>query len=265
MTKSDWLTAPALALAAVLMLPLMAAASPDLVDVCHLTSDSAPDGHEWRHIRVNPKSLDKHLEHGDVEVGNTISGTTRYLDHECNIQDTDPQSPPRPSEPPTPSPAPETVFAIAYSVDPDDGTEILIAKLIDGPDEASDGVPGPGDLIIPGHYPVDFDLLGEPALFSPVIHTVDALTLSPGYVCWVQSGSNNFVWSTGDGDFDQYQEWGSDGSVTSLYDARSSGSSGTDVITVDTGSPSSPSTDVGPLSRFDILDQTFIEVEAGCP
>lgn len=269
MNRSDWLTAPAIALAAVLMLPLMAMAAPDLIDVCHYTSESTPDGHEWRHIRVNAKSLEKHLDHGDVLAGNTMSGTTQYLDLDCNVLDSDPQSPPEPSEPPgsAPSPPSELVFAVAYSdMDPSDGgynpdLDVLIAKLIDGPDGANDGVPGPGDLIITGEYPEDFEMT-EFGAFRITEH--DVLSAAGGYVCSALSATGIFVWSTGEGNFEQYQERSSSETVTNLYDDQSLATGEVDQILISSGSPSQPSSEPVVPSAPDLSDQNFIDVEADC-
>jgi hypothetical protein len=277
MTKSDWLTAPALALAAVLMLPLMAAASPDLVDVCHLTSDSAPDGHEWRHIRVNPKSLGGHLSHGDLRPGDEVPGTDGPLkfDEDCSPQQADPADLPEepsdipedPPEPPQPPPT-ELVFAVAYSdVDPDDGgynseVDVLIAKLVDGPEEGNDGVPGAGDLIVTHMYPEDVDATGLGA-FTVLEHNVTAFGFGTGYSCLVQTEAGSFSWSSGQGNFDQYSEWSSVASFTNIYDDRTTDSVEEDLIQITSSSPSLPSGDLT-VNGSDTSDQVFVDVEANC-
>jgi len=83
------------------------------------------------------------------------------------------------------------------------------------------------------------------------------------YVCSVSSDGNNFVFSSGNGDFQQYVEWNS-GSITNLYDDRSTGTAEKDQIAIASTSPSQPSSDMV-LHGADLSDQAFIDVEANCP
>ena len=273
MTKSDWLTALAVFLAALLIVPAPAVAAPDLIEVCHHTADATRDGLEWRKIRVSERSLQNHLDHGDVLAGEPIPGTSHLLDSDCNVTEDEAPSPPEPSEPPkseppTRGPSSEVIFAVAYSdVDPSDGAynpglDVLIAKLIDGPDEASDGLPGVGDLIITGHYPEDFAMSGYGA-FGVGEHAVTGIGMGLDYFCWVESGAGTFVWSSGQGDFDQYAEWSSTETRTNLYDDRSLSTLEKDEILIAPSSPSSPSSNVA-LGGSDLSDQAFIDVQADC-
>ncbi|MBW3667421.1 MAG: hypothetical protein KY394_07485, partial [Actinobacteria bacterium] len=82
------------------------------------------------------------------------------------------------------------------------------------------------------------------------------------YVCNVKSGSNVFVWSSGEGDFDLYQEFTSATPQAKMVDGRVSWES--DHLEVPASSPSQPLEPVEPITSFDPADQTFIDVEADC-
>lgn len=273
MTRSDRLTALAAFLAAFFMMPISALAAPDLTDLCHRTADRVPAGHEWGHIRVNANAVERHLAHGDLRPGDPIPGDATFvLDDDCNPAVPDSPLPPSPSDPPVAVPPPgssELVFAVAYSdVDPSDGgynpgLDVLIAKLIDGPDTAGDGVPGPGDLIITGQYPEDFDATGF-GDFTVTEHVVTELRTPTSYHCWVESTVGSFVWSSGDGDFDQYSEWTSGLPPTDLYDDRSPNTPAEDALSISSLSPSQPTGDATAPSNPDPTDQAFVDVEANC-
>ena len=271
MTKPDWLTALTAFLAALLLVPVPAIAAPDLVDICHYTTEAAPDGHEWRHIRVSSRSVAKHVDHGDVMAGESLPGTNHQLDGDCNLVDEVPPPLPEPSEPPEPAPPPpssELIFAVAYSdTYASDGaynpaSDVLIAKLVDGPDEAGDGLPGPGDRIVAHMYPKTVDATDLGA-FTVTEHTVSAFSFGTGYSCLVQTEAGFFSWSSGQGNFDQYQEWSPSASVTNLYDDRTTDSVEGDLIQITSTSPSLPSDDLT-VSGSDPNDEVFVDVEADC-
>lgn len=274
MMRSDWLTALAATLTAVFLVPISAVAAPDLIDVCHHTADDAPDEREWRHLRVNANSVERLLSHGDGQPGGEVPGTDGgfVFDDHCDPKPAGSTVPPEtdePSESPTPPNSSELIFAVAYSdMDPNDGgynpdVDVLIAKLIDGPDEASDGLPGVGDLIITGQYPEDF-VPSEFGAFTVGEHTVTNFGMGLDYLCRVESGDGTFVWSSGQGGFDQYQEWSSGEALTRFYDDRSTATAEQDEISVNSTSPSEPASDVATLSGSDLSDQMFIDVEADC-
>lgn len=272
MRKSDRLTALATALVVVLLLPVAALATPDRQTVCHRTSNAAPDGHGWVLLEVSSKSLEGHLRHGDVAPGETLPGGAGVrLDETC-APEVGPPSPPATEPPPSPEPPPadEIVFAVAYSdvdqssdvYNPD--VDILIAKLVDGPDGAADGVVGPGDKIVTAQYPTDFG----PSDFGDFVvteHIVTTINAWSEYSCNVSSDDAMFVWSSGLGAFDLYQEWRGSDPWTRLLDKRSAASTSADAIEVNSISPSEPVDDGLALTGSnDPVDHTFIDVEAAC-
>jgi hypothetical protein len=270
MKRSDWLAALTAALVGLAVLPATALAAPDLAEICHLSSDAAPDEREWIRISVSGRGLDVHLAHGDVLPGDDVNGSdgATTLDENCVPGPT--EDPPAPPPGPDDSPGdPEVVFAIAYSDNDvsDDGynadVDMLIAKLVDGPGAAADGVPGPGDLIVSNQYPKDFAVTDFDS-FIVTEHTVTEINTVRDYACNVSSGSNHFVWSSGQGDFDQYEEWTSDGASTRLFDRRSTAPISDDEISANPASPSQP---VGALSLAGSAaaeNHPFIDVQADC-
>lgn len=263
---SDRLTALAAALIGVMLLPMAAfAAAPDRVSVCHQTGAGTPEGREWVHLEVSSRSLQHHLAHGDLTPGAMISGTDTRLDADCV-----PQSSPASEPPPEPPQTSEVVFAVAYSdMDPSSGgydpeVDVLIAKLIDGPDAAADGVVGPGDVVITARYPKDFGAsqFGD---FTVTEHTVTSTNALSEYSCNVDVGDAFFVWSSGQGDFDLYQEWFMGLPMTRLHDKRTETSMSDDEIQVNSASPSHPTDDgIDLLGSSEPLNHPFVEVEANC-
>lgn len=265
MPGSDRLTALTAALIGVLLLPTAAFAAPERVSVCHRTAAATPEGREWVQLEVSSRSLQHHLAHGDLTPGELIPGSKTHLDADCV-----PQSLPA-TEPPSESPqGPETVFAVAYSdMDPSSEaynpeTDILIAKLIDGPDDAADGVVGPGDVVITAQYPKDF-VMSEFGDFTVTEHTVTSTNALSEYSCNVDAGDALFVWSSGQGDFDLYQEWFMGLSMTMLHDRRTEAAMSDDEIQINSASPSQPTDDgIDLLGSADPLNHPFVEVEANC-
>lgn len=262
MKPSAWPTVLAATLAGLILVPGAAlGAPPERIQVCHFTADAVPDGHRWNPVQVSVKSLDRHLAHGDGIPGGEVPGSNgaAFFDEHCTPQ----LSGPEPEPEPEPS---ELVFAVAYSdMDRSDGgynpaVDVLIAKLIDGPDLAGNGVPGVGDLIITHLYPMD---LGPSAHgeFALTEHVVTKLNVGFSDVCNMQSDENMFVWSNSAGTTDFYHESVSGGARTEIVDGiRDMG----DWIEVSSSSPSLPMAEVALLNGSDETDQTFIDVEANC-
>lgn len=265
MPGSDRLTALTAVLIAVMLLPTAAFAAPERVSVCHRTSATMPDGREWVQLEVSSRSLQHHLAHGDLTPGEVIPGTDTHMDTDCVPQPSPATEPP--SDPPQTS---ETVFAVAYSdMDPSSEvynpeTDVLIAKLIDGPDDAADGVVGSGDVVITARYPKDF-ALSEFGDFTVTEHTVTSTNALNEYSCNVDAGDALFVWSSGQGDFDLYQEWFTGLPMTRLHDKRTDAVLFDDEIQINSASPSQPTDDgIDLLGSTEPLNHPFVEVEANC-
>lgn len=266
MKPTVWLAALAAMLAGLTLIPAAAlGAPPERVPVCHFTADAASDGHRWTLIEVSVKTLDKHLAHGDGIPGGEVPGRNdaAVFDEDCAPQE--PETEPEPLPDPEPEPS-ELVFAVAYSdIHGDDGgyqpaVDVLLAKLIDGPGDAGDGLPGVGDLIITHRYPMDFGAtsFGE---FTITEHVVTRFNVGFSDVCNMQSGDAMFVWSNSGGTVDFYHESVSGGAKTEIVDAMPDLG---DSIQVSSSSPSEPMDDVALLGGSDPTDQTFIDVEANC-
>lgn len=265
MPGSDRLTALTAVLVGVLLLPTAAIAASERVSVCHRTAAVTPDGREWVQLEVSSRSLEHHLAHGDLTPGEEIPGTETVLDADCFAQ-----APPPATEPPSePSQSPETVFAVAYSdMDPSSEvynpeTDVLIAKLIDGPGAAADGLLGPGDVVVTARYPKDF-AMSDFGSFTVTEHTVTSTNALSEYSCNVDVGDALFVWSSGQGDFDVYQEWFMGQPITRLHDKRTEVALSNDEILINSASPSQPADGVDLPGSAEPLDHPFIEVEANC-
>lgn len=268
MRRSARFTALVIALVAILIVPVAAVATTDLVSVCHRTSGKTQDGHRWVQIRVNENSVGKHLAHGDALPTEPVPGSqgADVFDAECNPGpvSTLPPEPPPTGEPPSQT---EVVFAIAYSDLDENGEynegDVLIAMLVDGADDAADGSIGPGDRVITAEYPKDFSM-SQFGTFGTTEHIVSEVNAMTGYSCNVSNGDARFVFSSGAGDFDLYSEWsGTD--MTKIYDKRSSGAMGSDEIRADLASPSQPLDGVASvLGSSDPTNHAFIEVQANC-
>lgn len=260
MKPSAWPAALAAMLAGLILIPAAAlGAPPERVLVCHFTADATPDGHRWNLIEVSVKTLDKHLAHDDGIPGGEVPGSegSAVFDEDCTPQQPDPDPEPEPSE---------LVFAVAYTdMDSSDGdydpaVDVLIAKLIDGPGDANDGIPGVGDVIITHRYPMAFDATTFGG-FTVTEHIVTELNQGLSYVCNMQSGDNMFVWSSGQGSLHLYHESVSGVAKTEIADGIPDMG---DSIQVSSSSPSEPADEVALLSGSDGTDQTFIDVEANC-
>lgn len=268
MKRSARFTALVVALSAILTVPIAAAAATDQVLVCHRTSGNAQDGRGWVQIRVSESSVGKHLAHGDALPTEPVPGSegASVFDAECNPGPaaTLPPEPPPSGEPPSQS---DVVFAVAFSDINENGEydegDVLIAKLIDGVDDAADGTIGPGDRVITAEYPKDF-AMSEFGTFLTNEHIVSVTNALTGYSCNVSSGDATFVFSSGNGDFDLYSEWsGTD--ITKVYDKRSSAAMGSDEVRADLASPSDPLDGVASvLGSSDPANHAFIEVQANC-
>lgn len=227
------------------------AQQPTKVEICHFTADDAPDAQQWRLLEASSRALAVHEAHGDGFPGGEVPGTNGQFvfDENCVPQ------------------ASELVFAVAYTdMDTTDGgfdqdVDVLIAKLIDGPGAARDGILGAGDLVITDQYPKDFDA-SEFGSFEVTQHTVTgvesdvALSLD---TCWVFSGFDAFIWQHRNLFLEGYSEQNPASLITDGFETAAD-----DSLRIDPESPSQP-TDVLNLSGFVFTDQAFIDVELNCP
>lgn len=163
----------------------------------------------------------------------------------------------------------EIIYAVAYiDTDPDDGgydanKDKLIAKLIDGENEAGDGKLGIGDIIVMGEFPVKFDLstIGS---FNTKQHTVMEVIAS-GVNGVIVRGANglSFQWyhdvfneayAEGNlGNSGEYSSWIDRTEITGFQDP--------DEIIIG-NSPSMPDTGILPDNYLmALVDNQFIDVE----
>ena len=158
-----------------------------------------------------------------------------------------------------------SVFAIAFTdVDPDDGpgfkegTDVLIAKLVDGLSDNEIGVLDAGDLVITNQYPMDFvgTAFGD---FTVTEHTVTSLFGASSQSVQVFAGPNQFRW---DHAVDAWQFYYEQGGMVYITDQLFP--DGTDTITAFVGSPSAPETQVA-VSTSAPGDNAAIDVEIYVP
>lgn len=263
MKRSHWVPILAVALVTLMVAPVAAAEAPGKTEVCHRTASGSS---EWRLIAVSTKSLNQHTEHGDGLPLEEVPGSNgeRVFDDSCGliaVAPTDPGDPGDPGEDPSES---ETLFAIAYSdLDQDGaydaGTDVLIAKFVDGPGPADDGVPGAGDVIVTDQYPMELGL-GSFGDFGVTSHTVTSSSVS-GTKCLVSTSLGSFIWDSST-TVDNYEERALlSGALSNFTDSHASG--GSDVVRANPGSPSSPAIPMT-TGDFDGVDDPFVEVETHC-
>lgn len=164
-----------------------------------------------------------------------------------------------------PSPSEELIFAVAYTdVDVDDGgynpaVDRLIAKLVDG---NYDGVPSPGDLVIAGEYPKDFEATTF-GRFTTQQHTVTGVFVQSAEHCWVESSSGAFHWNDQDRFLESYIEAGLPlfGPTSVITDGFETAAD--DHMKLDAASPSRPM-DTFTIHGFVSTDQPFVDIDLNC-
>jgi hypothetical protein len=230
---------------------------PTKVEICHLNADGAPDTSEWELLEVVGKAVDAHLAHGDGFPGGEVPGTDGQFvfDENCVPQ------------------AAELIFAVAYTdMNTTDGgynpdVDVLIAKLIDGPGPAHDGILGSDDLVITDQYPKDF-AASEFGSFRVTQHTVTDVFLQGSEFCGVQSDFGMFVWGFLFHETYVEEILSSDPEeitpVSLIRDLHEPDPDLSDSLNADPGSPSQP-TDEFKLAGLVLMDQAFIDVELNCP
>jgi hypothetical protein len=237
-----------------------ALAKPERVPVCHL------DEFGEATLRLVPeRAVDAHLRHGDALPEDRVPGMTDYtFDESCT---------------PVLDELTETVFAVAYTdVDPSDGgynaaVDVLIAKLIDGPDDAGDGFISVGDLVITNQYPLVHDLDGPFTFgdFTVTEHIVTRVNYDLAVFISVSAQEANFLeanflWVK-QSEREAYQEnfpSSRPGGVTSVGDLLNDDGLDDDVIIVEVPGPSNAqeAVDFGEVSHG---DDAFIDVEINLP
>ncbi len=171
----------------------------------------------------------------------------------------------------------ETIFAVAYTdVDPTDGdgfkegTDVLIAKWVDGPAGSPDGVLGTGDVVVTDRYPLDWDLdFSNPASFGNFTvrsHTLVSVEILPalGIIVGHDDEGDSFQFRLQAGN-ERYIEYiGSPSTVnttTSFYDGFGVGGQ-PDVRGARPDSPSRPDQLVVSLGRPNNgTDDAHVDVE----
>lgn len=255
MRRPRWSTPAVALLAGVFLLPAMAVAAPETTEICHFNADDDPGVPDWELLEVNARSVGSHLSHGDGFPGGEVPGTEGSFVFDSNCVPQEVQT--------------EMIFAVAYvDSDPNDGGytdgDILIAKLVDGPGAANDGLAGPGDVVVTGAYPDSFAATTTIA-FRDTSHTVDSVLDANPLTCVVANteghqigwGSSTAAEGYSEIDFDQL-------AIAAFQDAFVQDQIVQDVLFVTLQAPSDPPTAVGLLSASDPSDQAFIDVEVNC-
>ena len=253
MKRSHWITALTSALVTLLVAPVAAADSPGHVDICHASNGASV----WNLQTVSTRSLDQHMGHGDGMPLGEVPGSegSLYFDESCDVVPGDPDDPGDPGS--------ETVFAIAYTDVDQDGSydsagDVLIAKFVDGPAPADDGLPGAGDLIVTDQYPLDVGMSAF-GVFGVTEHVVTGSTFT-GTRCMAAASSGSFIWEKST-TLENYEESAGSGNLSFFRDSTANG--GSDVLVTAAGSPSEPTTPVS-VGAFDGADGPFVEVELAC-
>lgn len=250
--RPRWSVALVTILAGVLLIPVVAAGGPpEKVEICHFNADDDPDAPEWELLEVASPSVTAHESHGDGFPGGEVPGTDGQFvfDENCVPQ------------------AVELVFAVAYTdTDTSDGgynpnVDVLIAKLVDGPDAAADGAVGAGDLVITDQYPKNFDA-DEFGSFGVNEHTVASLVDVFG--CHILSDNGDrHSWVDTVGANEGYGEFTVPSGLGTLTAISDGFGLFPDQIIVGSQSPSSPQDAVN-LGAGDTSDQAFVDVDLNC-
>lgn len=223
------------------------AQQPTKVEICHFNADDDPDAPKWQLLEVGGKAVDAHEAHGDGFPGGEVPGTNGQFvfDENCVPQ------------------VSELVFAVAYTdMNTTDGgynpdVDVLIAKLIDGPGAARDGILGTGDVVITDKYPKDFDA-SKFGSFQVTQHAVTSVKAQSSEICWVQGDLGDFIWQHVDLFLEGYSEGDPFSLVTDGFETAAS-----DTIRLNAGSPSQP-IDTIDIDGVVFTDQPFIDVELSC-
>lgn len=254
MRRPGWLAAfAAVVVVGAVAIPLAAAASAELTAICHARGhDDDQNASDWLLLKISANAVDHHLAHGDGLPGEVVPGTDGQLvfDENCIPQ------------------ASALVHAVAYTdvntadgaYDPD--VDVLIAKLIDGPGAANDGIPGAGDLVITNQYPKGFaaSSFGD---FTVTEHVVDTVFGSSQF-CIADNAAARFAWSHVDPQNESYSEVPNPfdlEALTLIDDGLPTGAN--DRLKIEATSPSEP-VDTLEIFAFDSTDQAFIDVELNC-
>lgn len=243
-------------LAGVVLLPAIASGLPEPnVEICHFNADNDPDAPEWELLVVNNKSVaEKHLAHGDGFPEGEVPGTARefVFGENCVPQ------------------VAELIFAVAYAdMDAnhqfDAATDLLISKLIDGPDEANDGLPGAGDAVVTDVYPTDIES-NSFGTFRVKRHVVDrafaveevAVDGRRGCSAAIEPGIT-FNWIRSDVS-ESYSEMNS--SIETFF---TDGFATTDQLRINPLSPSMPiESDIISDTGVSLTDLKFIDIDTAC-
>lgn len=236
---------------AMLTVPAMSGAAADTTEICHFNADDDPGVPDWELLDVNSRSVDAHVDHGDGFPGEEVPGTEgEYVfTEECVTE------------------LAELIFAVAYTdLDPSDGPfdatqDELLAKLIDGPGEARDGVLGPGDLIVAVQYPRDFEASGFASFADPVT-VVSDVEFANLYACRVNAGTEWFMF-VNSGVWERYAEVGDTG-VAVVDDGQGNGTYDQIFADPNTPSPSEPSEAVRMVRGPSDTDEAYMDVDVRC-
>ncbi len=222
-----------------------------LIDVCHVVDDD-PSVTEWRLLGVNDRAIASHLAHGDVLPGGEVPGTNGafVFDETCVLQAT------------------ERIFAVAYTdMDTADGgynagVDVLIAKLVDGPGTANDGLVGAGDLVVTNQYPRDFggSTFGD---FTVTEHVITGSINMNAEICSVYSNTGAFHWRVGTlAEFYREYDQLDLARRTSIEDSLHHRVANRLHATAD--SPSHPAGPLSPTVSWVSMDEAFVDVEQNC-
>ena len=264
-------TAAVWMLTGVILLPAVASGTPEPnVEICHFNADNDPNAPEWELLVVNNNSVaEKHVAHGDGFPGGEVPGTDgEFVFGEDCVPN-----------------AAATIFAVAYTDVVDDGepydimTDVLVAKFVDGPAPANDGVPGPGDVIVTHRYPMDENASGF-GVFSNTEHVLTDndgvnVSLSSSIRCRVEfrDGAGvliaTFDWEDGvlvNGEFTEAQAFTEISAPFGFFDRTSFRDQITgdfvDRLLVRTASPSQPTDNDIFIALFRSGDDPYIDVDA---
>lgn len=224
-----------------------ASAAPSKVDVCHLD-----DFGDYKLITVSERAVDRLLARGDSLPGDAVPGMPGFkFDADCVPVSV------------------ETVFAVAFSnldgqAGYDPTGDVLIAKWVDGPVGAPDGLIGAGDVIEVNQLPTNFDAstfsgvgLREHVLAGPS-------TIRSGYLSSQTAGGQLFEFADGT-DVSVQRQLYLEVDDSGTQQARIADAPSGNIIFIQAGSPSSP----GDLANlFDAdggVDDAFIDVVITLP
>jgi len=251
-------------LVAAFVLPTAVSAKANKVDVCHLN-----DLGEWQVNSVSSRgrAVNAHLRHGDGLPGDEVPGMDQYtFDDDCVPVADEPL---------------ELIFAVAYTdVDESDGgynpsVDVFIAKLVDGPGSAADGVIGVGDRIISDRYPLTLTApftYGSYSLANHTVSTVNAVLPASGGEGFVSvsesvSGGNaNFTWQISSEDQRYTEDFDTGVGTGSSFFSDAHPGDDSDTILVVAPGPSLAEISVGPFQVHNrTTDDDFLDIDLNIP